>query len=250
MSIIRTVDRSTESKINGLTLRRAGATTTWPDAPEYITSSANSSLVTQNLSWPTDHRAGDLAILCTESSGADTPQAPTGFTPFPNMPLVDVADATGSSVMISYQFATSDNMASYTVTDPGDHHYTRIWLFRNVSPSAIGRAVSTSVKSTASTTITWPAITTPSPNNLVLFIASRPDDSSSVWSSSFVNSNLTGVVEVGDAGTTTGDGGALVSYYGFRSTPLDIGTSTATSSLSTTNTVFVLALEPDAGLPA
>lgn len=250
MSIIRTVDRSTAYKVNGLTLRRAGATTAWPAAPEYIATSVNASLGTQTLSWPTVTRAGDLAILCTESSGIDTPLPPTGFTEFSGMPLVDVADITGSAVMISYRFATADDMGSYTVPDPGDHHFTRLWLFRNVSPNAIGRAVATSVKSTASTTITWPAITTPSPNNLVIFIASRPDDNSSAWSSSFVNSNLTGVVEVGDSGTTTGDGGALVSYYGFRSTPLNIGTSTATSSLSTTNTVFVLALEPDAGLPA
>jgi hypothetical protein len=202
------------------------------------------------VGWATATKVGDLGILVIESSGADATATASGWTHFPGSPVVDIADATGSKLNVLWKFAESNAPASASVADVGDHTVSRMAVFRNVSTTP-GRITATDTKTTASTTVTWPSITTPSPNNMVVFAASRPDDSASTAVfSAFTAAGLTGPTEAGEAGTATGDGGGLVICYGTRAAMGSIGTSTATSSVSTTNAVFVLALEPSVALPA
>lgn len=251
MSIIRSLDRSSQYAVNGFKLRSAGVLKAWPAAPVYVGIGAStSSTGAATPTWATDAKVGDLGILTVESSGADATATASGWTHFPGSPVVDIADATGSKLSVLWKFAESDNPAAASVADAGDHVICRITVFRNVS-TVPGRITATDTKTTASTTVTWPSITTASPNNMVVFVASRPnDDASGSTFSAFTAAGLTSPTEAGESGTTNGDGGGIAIFYGTRAAMGSIGTSTATMSVSVTNALFVVALEPSLALPA
>jgi hypothetical protein len=253
MPITRTAERSRNTEINGLRLRRIGRSGSVPEAPIFIavgTAATNTGAV--NVSWPTRHIEGDLGIMVIEASGGDSTVTPAGWIHVEGSPVVDIADATGSKLMVLYRFALSDAEAFVTVPDPGDHSLSRIFSFRGVRQDiAPGRAFATDTKNVASTSVTWPAISTLSPNSLVLCIASRPDDvSSTAIFSAFTNANLTGVAEASEAGSTGGNGGGFVLNYGTRAAIGDIGASSGAMTVSLTNAVITLALEPSLALPA
>jgi hypothetical protein len=251
MSIFRSLDRSIQYQTNGFRLRSSGILKSWPAAPLYVgigTGGSNAGATT--IGWATDANQGDLGVLVIESSGADATSTPSGWTHFQGSPVVDIADATGSKLNVLWKFAESNAPSPASLADAGDHVIARMAVFRNVS-TIPGRITATNTKTTASTSVTWPSITTPSPNNMVVFVASRPDDngSSSVFSA-FTAAGLTGPAEAGEGASTVGDGGGFVICYGTRAAMGSIGTSTATMNVSVTNALFVVSLEPTVALPA
>lgn len=253
MPIFRTAERSTSLQVAGYRLRRSGVLRQVGATPEFVaagTGAANTAAV--NVNWPTRHQAGDLGIMVIEASGGDATVTPSGWVHVSGSPVVDIADATGSKLMVLYRFAVSDQEAVVSIPDPGDHVVARIFSFRGTRQDiAPGRASATDTKVVASGSVTWPAISTLSPNSLVLCIASRPDDAaSSTTFGAFTNANLTSVAEAGEAGGTVGDGGGFVLNYGTRAAVGDIGTSTGSTTVSVTNAVMTLALEPSLALPA
>lgn len=253
MSIIRTYERSANTLTNRFTLRPTGVLRQWPAAPTYVgTGSVTGTINAATVGWPTSGvKDGDLGIMVVESSGADADVTASGWTPVTGSPVVDIADATGSKLSVLWKFAESTSPASATTSDPGDHVVARIYAFRGVSTVNVGTITATSTKTPSSTSVSWPDLTTRSPNNLILCIASRPDDTTSTTTfSAFANANLTGVAEAAEGGTTNGDGGGFVLNYGAKATMGAIGTSTGTSSVSVTNALLVLALEPSLALPA
>jgi hypothetical protein len=193
-----------------------------------------------------------MGIMVIEASGDDATVTPSGWTHINGSPVVDVSDATGSKLMVLWRIAASDQMSSSTVPDAGDHGVARIFVFRGVRQDiAPGRAYATDTKTVASTSVAWPAITTLSPDNLVLCIASRPNDaSSSLTFSDFTNANLASVAEAGEAGSANGNGGGFVLNYGNRAAIGDTGASSGVMAVSVTNAVMTIALEPSLALPA
>lgn len=252
MSIFRTRDRSTDAQVNGFRLRASGVLEAWPTAsPTFVASQTPvGGVSTINASWPTGSRKGDLGILIVESNGDDATTSPSGWTHFPGSPIVDVADATGSKLNVLYKIAESDSPASTTVADAGDHVFGGIAVFRGVAPFANTFSTATDIKTTASTTVTWPDLTTPSPYCRVVLIASRPNSSAASAFTSFTNANLTSPSEIIDLGTTNGSGGGYDVVHAQKTTQGAIGTSTMTINASVTNACFVVALEPSIALAA
>jgi len=252
MSIVRTLDRSPESVVNAFKVRPSGVVRAWPStAPSFVAiGTAVSGIGAVTAVWPTATVVGDLGILVVEASGGDAAASASGWTHFPGSPVVDIADATGSKLSVMWKFAESSTPVSAVVADPGDHQVARIASFRRVTFSP-GRVTATDAKTTASTLVTWPSIDTPSPNNMVVFVASRPDDSAATTVfSTFINTNITSPTEAGEAGTTQGHGGGFVIYYGTKASIGATGTSTVNMTASLTNALFVVALEPSLALPA
>lgn len=253
MPVFRTADRTTNTQVAGYRLRRSGVLQQHGQTPVYLgIGAAGAGVGVFTTAWPTRHQAGDLGILVLESSGSDATVTPSGWAHVPGSPVVDIADATGSKLQVLWRFATSDTEADVSVPDPGDHGVARILSFRFVRQDITpGRAYATDTKIVASGIITYPSITTLSPNCLIMCIATRPDDASGTTIfSAFSNANLSGVIEAGEAGTTNGNGGGFVVNLGQRAVMGSIGASTGTSSVSVTNAVMTLALEPSYALPA
>lgn len=257
MGIIRTRDRSEEYAVNAFSLRSSGILRgAWPSAAAVYAGAGSTQATASNafVAWPGADaiKKGDFGILVVESSGADTTATADGWVHFPGSPVVTVADATGTKLNVLWKVAEtdSDNISSVFVSDVGDHITGAILGFRDVGIS-IPFVTETSTIITPTTTVTWPDLTTPSPNNLVVQIASRPDDnSSSSIFSTYANGNLTGAAELREAGNASGDGGGWVVCAGSKATAGAIGASTMTSSLSTTYATFSVALEPSLRLPA
>ena len=255
MSTFRTADRSTAIKVNGLRLRRSATVPPIPVRPAFVAAGTAVTATTASLSvaWPALASAGDLGILVHQTSGGSASiSAPSGWAAFTGSPVVDVADATGSKLSVFWKFAESNAEANVTTTGVADHSLARIYVLSGVRPSiAPGRAITTDTKTSASASITWPSINTLAHNSRVVYIASRPDDSSATnVFTFFTNADLTETAAAGEAGTVSGNGGGFALFIGTKATPGNTGTATANLSASVTNAMMVLALEPTNELPA
>ena len=255
MSTFRTADRSTAIKVNGLRLRRSATVPPAPSRPAFVAAGPQVTSTTGSLSvaWPGLTLAGHLGILVHETSGGSASiSAPSGWAAFPGSPVVDVANATGSKLSVFWKFAESNAEVNVTTTGVADHSLARIYVLSNVRPSiAPGRAITTDTKTSASANITWPSIETLAHNSRVVYIASRPDDSSATGVFTFfTNANLDQLFAAGEAGTASGDGGGFAMFLGRKATPGSTGTATANLSVSVTNAMMVFALEPTNELPA
>lgn len=197
------------------------------------------------VTWPT-HLTNDIGVLVVETDGAGTNMAtPSGWDLIQG-PITDVANNTGSKLYAFWRRATSGAMGSVAVPDSGDHQIARIYTFRGALQSASPIDVSTSsTKTTASTTVTIPAVTTTVANTLVVWIVSRPNDTTSTTHFRVATfAGLTGVAEAAEAGSTQGNGGGWTLQYGTEATAGSTGTGTITSlAVSTTNSIIVFALK-------
>jgi len=198
-----------------------------------------------NVAWPT-HLTNDIGLVVIETSGnSATLTPPTGWVAIPGTPVTDVATTAGSKLHVWWKRAASNAESSVATGAATDHIVARLYTFRGcITTGNPWNVTTTGTKTTASTTATVPALVTTLDDTLITMIVGRPDDNSSPTHFGVpVNSNLTGLAEATETGTTNGNGGGFVVSYGVKSTPGDTGTSTLTKSASTTDTYVVLALK-------
>lgn len=247
MSIIRTASRSTNFKTAGYQLRKSGFLQSVPNAPSFIAVGSQASGVSSaSVSWPTRHQVNDLGILVIESTGEAATITPAGWTHVNGSPITDIADSTGSKLMVLWRFAGSDNESQVSLTSVTDHVIAAIHVFRGVrTDTTPGNAYAVNTKTTASISVTWPSIITTCPNSMVICVASRPDDNMSrTVFSGFANANLINLSEANEGGNTTGNGGGFVVNYGIMTSIGSTGQSSGTMNVSTTNALLTFALEP------
>lgn len=250
MGIIRTADRSPNSREVGFTLRSSGVLKQPGPAPLYYTAGGTFATAGDlNYSWPNPHQQGDLGILILETGGDDTTLTPAGWQHVAGSPVVDISDATGSKLHVLWRFAESDAEDAVTATDPGDHIIGRMYTFRGVRRDvAPGRFSSTDTKTTASTSATYPSITTPYDNCLVVMVASDPSDTSSNTFTALTNANLSSLAELNEYHSTTGHGGGFSIATGIKEISGSTGTTSVTMLTSITNALITFALEPSMAL--
>lgn len=226
-------------------------------SPQFFASSAAvSGAGSLSVPWPAGHQPGYVGILIVETGGEGTNltiTTPAGWAAVAGSPVTSVATTAGSKLQVFWKRATSSAETNVTVPDSGDHQLAQLVVFTDVVATGNPWDVtSTGTKTTASTSITFPALTTTVASTTVLLIATRPNDSASLTSfGALTNSVLTNQFATGqEAGTTSGHGGGFVWYTGEKATPGSIGTSTTTVSPSVTNAYMVIALRGDIPLSA
>lgn len=189
--------------------------------------------------------AGDLLLLFVESANQPV-AAPSGWTQVTNSPIATgTANAAGGvALQIFYQFATGADTTT-SVADSGDHTTAIKIAYRGVDQTTPFAATPVSgTKATASTTTTFPAITTATANALVVLATGLDlDAASTATTGTITNANLTSITERHDQTVTSGFGGGLVIADGFKATAGSTGTSTATVT-STVQVYLTLALKP------
>lgn len=206
---------------------------------------AAGSTFSQTLIWPT-HVANDVALLVIETSGASTTlNPPAGWAAVPSTPVIDVATAVGSKLHVWWKRAASSSEANVATGASGDHIVARLFTFRGcVTTGNPWDVTTTETKTTASIVATVPALTTTVDDTLITMVVGRPDDSSSTTHFGVpVNVNLTSLQEIGESGTTLGNGGGFVVSTGIKVVAGNTGTSILTKTASTTDTYVVLALK-------
>lgn len=202
---------------------------------------------------PTGIATADIMFLVTQAVGAETISlsTPASYTEAPSSPQATGTALLGTRGAVWLKRAESATPALPTIADPGDHVLAQLMAFRdggstsdaiNINASAGG------IKASASTTITFPSVTTTVADCLIIMIGFRDLDSGAAWVSGTTNSNLTSITEQTDGGGTNGVGGGYCVITGIMATPGVVGTTTATVT-SSINTMITLALAPPATTP-
>lgn len=200
-------------------------------------------------SWPT-HSAGDLGLLILEQSGADTTHdlSAQGWEHVSGSPVVDVADATGSKLSVLWKIAASGAESGPSIPDGGDHIIGRIITVVGAHASSPIHAVATDTKTTASTTYTYPSVTTSVADCAIVLVASRPNDSSSTTAfgtpSGGTLDTIGDLASSPEAGTTVADGGGFTVGWGTKLTAGATGNPSGTIAVSVTNAYIVMAIQP------
>lgn len=199
--------------------------------------------------WPS-HAAGDLGLLVIEQSGADTTHdlSAQGWAHVSGSPVVCVADATGSKLSMLWKVAASGAESAVSLGDNGDHNLARVHVITLADTSTPIHAVATDAKTTASTSYSYPSLTTSVADCLIFAVASRPNDSSST--STFGAPTGGTLDSIGDLpsgteiGTTSSDGGGVNFSVGTKLTAGATGNPGGTLSVSVTNAYIVVAIQP------
>lgn len=196
--------------------------------------------------WPAGHQTNDIGFLVIESDGVATAAAATGFAHVTGSPLVDVASVAGSKFQVLWMRATSAAMPSVAVADLGDHQIGCIAVYRScVTTGNPWEALASGVKTTASTTVTLPTVTTLGIDRLIAFFASQPADSNSATEFGVpVNAALTSLTEDREDAINVGNGGGYQISSGRKSAAGATGTTAITLATAATNVFFTLALIP------
>jgi hypothetical protein len=100
-------------------------------------------------------------------------------------------------------------------------------------------------KSSASTSVTWPAVTTVTNDCLIMNIGTRDNDAAGAALSSSANASLSSVTEGCDDGTTDGNGGGIFTVTGGLATAGSSGSTTATVT-SSVNSLLTIAIRSQA----
>lgn len=210
--------------------------------------------------WPV-HQINDIALLFVETRSSDTVtlSTPAGFLPVTSSPQATGSvggflGSNGTRLSIFWARATSSNMTSPVIADPGNHIFAQILTYRGVVTSGNPWDITVGgVKTTASDSLSVTGVTTTLSDTLIVQAASRDTDSASAAFSAQTNANLTNITERIDTGTTSGDGGGIGVWDGEKT----ISGMTGNTSVSVApsglfllpryalNAFITIALKPD-----
>ncbi len=192
-------------------------------------------------------QADDLILLFAESANENI-ATPTGFTQVTNSPVSTGTAAAigGVRLAVFYQWATGADTTT-TVADSGNHTTAIKMAFRGVDTTTPFDATPVSgIKATASTTATFPGITTTTANAWIVHASGLDlDAASTATTGAATNANLTDITERHDQTISGGVGGGLVVITGTKATAGATGNTTATVT-STIQVYLTMALREQA----
>jgi hypothetical protein len=211
---------------------------------------------TANPAWPPGHAINDIALLFVESGGGEpvTLAIPNGFALVPGSPYATGAGIAGTQLTVYWARATSAAMLPPRVTVPvtvpatDGHIYARILTYRNVITAGNPWDVTGGgVKTPTSTALTLPGIATGVADTLMVQAATKDLDNTAAFASAQTNASLTGIAERQDAGTTTGRGGGIAVWDGYKAAAGATNNTTVTVTNSI-NAFLTIALVPQAAM--
>ena len=209
--------------------------------PVYFQTGADSAGVgALTVAWPSLTETDDIGLLVVETSdGSASLSTAAGFVAVSGSP-VEIASTTRLAVY--WCRATSSSPTSPVVADSGDHQIANIFLVKGcaVDTDPIHAVSTTSqVAAGAPSGLSITGLTTTVANCLIMVIASMGiDNATADLVSSWANSSCGWFVEIGERGTTSGDGGYHATARGVMRTAGVVGTSTATRTGVAASTAF------------
>ena len=194
---------------------------------------------TTSISWPSGHQVGDIGILVVQTS--NQPASLTSSGNFQYLGGIGTGTA-GSSASVRMDVwwarATSASMGSTGINDAGDHVTVMLTTYRgcidNGEPYDTDIGPLFNVKTSASTTTTWPATTTTVGKSWPIWIAVNNKDSATIaWQSAsntvFGNIGTTNTATHGQS--LYGLGGQILHVWNqMTGTGADAGTSTGVTT--------------------
>ncbi len=191
--------------------------------------------------WPT-HVTDDFAILACEYP-ASTLSAPSGWTAFPNMPILN-AVISGTRLSCFYRFATSSSESAPSIVGPADHVWGVIATYRGVNKSTPFHALASGwCQGSTALNIAANSITTIVDDCMIVHAIAWNIDNAGPLSSGQTNALLANLTERYDGGTTTGDGGGIVIIDGEKATKGYCGMTSFQFSTASSPCFMVVALQ-------
>lgn len=153
-----------------------------------------------SVAVPVSYQDGDVLVLLVESAGQDV-VTPSGWVEVASsLQSTGVAGEMGSVRLEVFYKVVSGAQTAVAIADTGKHTTAQMFCFRGVDTSNPVNATSGSVQSSAATNISCPSVTTTTPNCLVLHCVGLDNGANSTANlSAWTNSNLSNLVEIGDA---------------------------------------------------
>ena len=198
------------------------------------------------VSLPGTAAVGDLFLMLVETANQAV-SAPSGWLEAPSSPQgVGTAAGTASTRISVFYCFVDGSQTNPTIADSGDHQVAKIICYRGVDPVNPFNASAGSTKATASTTVTFPSVTTTVDGCRVLLIEAHalPDSNSTAIVSGHTNANLTDILEQLDQNTNAGNGGGFSLAGGTMEFAGATGTTSATLTTSAVGAHVTLALRP------
>lgn len=198
--------------------------------------------------WPL-HQKGDIAFIIIETNTASNPTPPSGWASIPDGNKTN--DSTSpSKAIVWYRVCASSTETNPVIPVMTNHQIGSIIVFGGVSQASHSLPVTAyNVRTTNSTTCSYPSITTRAPNSRVIMMAFHGVSTTTPNINPPTSSQLTGITEHIDTATTSGDGGGFGVYSGIAP---NVGTVTLAGSggWSERWITYVIALEPSTALPS
>lgn len=189
--------------------------------------------VTPEIATVASGASGYYPLLLAHSAGGQAIALGTanGFSELANSPSATGSGTAGVRVA-AFGNASGAGGSNPVITDPGDHCGALIMLVGHASGLPAVDVTGANQKGSASTSFSISGVTTTAADGLVIPISGRDTDSAAAAYSGVTNANLTGLVELFDAGTTQGNGGGLGIFAGIKASAGATGATTGTVSNS------------------
>lgn len=199
---------------------------------------------------PAGIQDGDLLLLFVESAN-EAITTPSGYTQVTNSPQSTGGAAAAGGVRLGVFYkVTNGSESNLTVADTGNHTTAIIMAFRGVDTTTPVHQSAGAVDSSATSSLSCPAVTTSTTNCLIVnAIGLDKDLADADTLSSIANAALSSVTERHDETVASGVGGGLAVITGGKATAGSTGNTTATGDTSTTHAYVTLALAPLAPVP-
>lgn len=198
---------------------------------------------------PAATQVGDLLIAIIQTS--DLANLSAFDADWPEVTEIangGVSGAAGYAMLhILFRYATLTVADDLSIPDLGDHQYGLILAYRGVrvmTASALQFIRATSADGAATTTMTFPGLTTVRADSLIVGIAGLSLDAASTTAASgYTNADLTSITERHDETIALGTGGGVAIFDGYKAVA---GTVSATTGTMTSNRAayVTLALPP------
>jgi hypothetical protein len=194
------------------------------------------------------HAANTIIVLFLESC-AQTISLTTanGFTEITGTRQTTGTGGTdpATQAVAYWKRAASGAETAAAIADSGDHTGgIYVCIDGCVTSGDPFQAVAGDVEATGATAVAVPGGTTTKVGALVLAVTSRDNDAAVAAFSAWANASLTSVAEIFDAGAAAGNGGGLGAAAGAKIAAGAVGTTTATSAVSTKQARFSIAFTP------
>jgi hypothetical protein len=181
---------------------------------------------------PTGSTTDDIMLLAIETANqAISIVTPAGWVAVTGSPQGTGSGATSDtcSRMSVFWKRHTGSESSVTIPDSGDHQIGGIMTYRGCPTSGDPwNAIASDIETTASTSITWPSVTTTVSDCLVVLITGTGQDTTNVQVSGVTNGALANIQQRANAWVTTGGGGGVAIFDGEKATAGVVGNTTGT----------------------
>lgn len=208
---------------------------------------ANNGAGAVTYAYPYPFNGGEFLLLVVEDANEGTTPTLSGWTLVTGTPngTGTAAGAAATAIRAYYKFAAPGDTLSATLGDLGDHQDGFIMAFEGVDATTpLDAAAVTDVAAAASTSVTFPGITTVTNDALVVCLVANATDTTTAQGSSFAHAGLTSISS-GNANTNIGNGGGLSYLCGVCATAGATGTGSCTLATSSVQARLTLALRPN-----